>query len=212
VSLFARHLRQKHSAGLSIMLISIVYHSGYGHTARQAEAVAEGARRVAGADVKLISIGDGEIPWYTLEASDAIIFGSPTYNGAISAKFKEFMETSTKTAWFEQKWINKIAAGFTNSGAQHGDKLNSLVSLALFAAQHGMTWVNLGLMPGNSTSTGSVNDLNRHGSWLGAMAQSNNDQAPDVTPIKSDLDTAAHLGQRVAEITQRFVSGSTQSK
>lgn len=122
------------------------------------------------------------------------------------------MEASTKTAWFEQKWLNKIAAGFTNSGAQHGDKLNSLVSLTLFAAQHGMTWVNLGLMPGNSTSTGSVNDLNRHGSWLGAMAQSNNDQAPDVTPIKSDLDTAAHLGQRVVEITQRFVSGSTQSK
>lgn len=186
------------------MLISIIYHSGFGHTAKQAEHVADGVRRVDGAYVKLIALGDGEIPWATLEASDAIIFGAPTYNGAISAKFKQFMEDSTKAAWSDQKWRNKIGAGFTNSGAQHGDKLNSLVTMALFAAQHGMIWVGLDLMPGNSNSTGSVDELNRHGSWLGAMAQSNMDQGADQTPNDSDLKTAAYLGQRVAEITQRF--------
>lgn len=190
------------------MLISIVYHSGYGHTAKVAQFVADGAARVEGAEVKLIPVGDGDIPWDTLEASDAIIFGSPTYNGLVSAKLKQFMEDSTKTAWFQQKWRNKIAAAFTNSGAQHGDKLNSLVSMALFAAQHGMIWVGLDIMPGNSSSTGSVEELNRHGSWLGVMTQSNNDQSADETPNQSDLQTAAYLGQRVAETTQRFLAGS----
>ena len=84
--------------------------------------------------------------------------------------------------------------------------VRAMVSLALFAAQHGMIWVGLDLMPGNSDSTGSTDDLNRHGSWLGAMAQSNNDQGADQTPNDSDLRTAAHLGQRVAEVTRRFAA------
>lgn len=186
------------------MLISIVYDSGYGHTARVAEFVAEGVASVEGAEVKLIAIADGEIDWAVLEKSDAIIFGSPTYNGMISARFKQFCEDSTRIAWFPQKWRDKIAAGFTNSGAQHGDKLNSLISMTLFAAQHGMIWVGLDMMPGNNSSTGSTEDLNRHGSWLGVMTQSNNDQGADVTPIESDLKTAAYLGKRVAEMTRRF--------
>jgi multimeric flavodoxin WrbA len=185
------------------LLISIVYDSGYGHTARVADAVAAGAREVGGGEVKLLPVTDG-INWAALEQSDAIIFGSPTYNGMISAKFKQFFEDSTKAAWSEQKWRNKIAAGFTNSGAQHGDKLNSLVSMALFAAQHGMIWVGLDMMPGNSNSTGSTHDLNRLGSWLGVMTQSNMDQAPDVAPPDSDLRTAQYLGHRVAEMVRRF--------
>jgi len=191
------------------MLISIVYDSGYGHTERQARAVAEGVAKVPGAQAKLIAVGQGEMDWGALEASDAIVFGSPTYNGSLSAKFKQFFEDSTKAAWSEQKWRNKITAGFTNSGAQHGDKLNTLIGMALFAAQHGMIWVGLDLMPGNSSSTGSVEDLNRHGAWLGAMAQSNMDEGPDVSPPASDLKTAAYLGQRVAEIIQRFARGAS---
>ena len=182
------------------MLISIIYDSGYGHTAKQAQAVAEGVSRVANAEAKLIAVADGQIPWETLANSDAIIFGSPTYNGTISAKFKQFMEDSTRPAWMPQSWRNKVAAGFTNSGAQHGDKLNSLITMALFAAQHGMIWVGLDLFPGKTSD-----EPNRIGGWLGAMAQSD-DASPEVTPIKSDLDTAAHLGQRVAETVQRLQS------
>jgi NAD(P)H dehydrogenase (quinone) len=191
------------------MVISIVYDSGYGHTAKQAHAVAEGVRRISGAEAKLISVAEGPIPWETLEKSDAIIFGSPTYNGMLSARLKQFFELSTKAAWNELKWRNKIAAGFTNSGAQNGDKLNSLISMALFAAQHGMIWAGLDLMPGNSSSTGGINDLNRLGSWLGAMAQSNTDEAPDTAPPESDLKTAAYLGQRVAEVAGRFSVGKS---
>jgi NAD(P)H dehydrogenase (quinone) len=186
------------------MLISIIYDSGWGHTAKQAQSVAEGARRVAGSEVRLISVSEGSMPWDVLEASDAIVFGSPTYNGSPSARFKQFCEDSTRVAWNELKWRNKVAAGFTNSGAQNGDKLHSLVSMALFAAQHGMLWVGLDLKPGNDSSLGSMRDLNRLGSWLGAMAQSNGDQGPDDAPFTSDLETAAYLGQRVAETARRL--------
>lgn len=186
------------------MLVSIVYDSGYGHTARVAEAAAQGVRDVEGTQARLIAVADGPIDWETLEKSDAIVFGSPTYNGMISARLKQFFEDSTKVAWTQLKWRNEIAAGFTNSGAQHGDKLNSLVSMALFAAQHGMIWVGLDLMPGNNSSTSSPGDLNRLGSWLGVMTHANVDQAPDVAPPYSDLRTAQYLGRRAAEITRQF--------
>jgi len=185
------------------MKIAIVYDSGYGHTAKQADAVAQGVARVAGVEAKLIAVADSEIDWEELEACDGIIFGSPTYNGLISARLKAFMEASTRPAWFPQKWRNKTAAGFTNSGAMHGDKLNSLVSMALFAAQHGMIWVGLDIFPGKSNG-----ELNRVGGWLGAMAQSN-DESPELSPIESDLLTAAYLGQRVAEVTAQFRNGVT---
>jgi multimeric flavodoxin WrbA len=180
------------------MLVSITYDSGHGHTKKQAEAVAEGVRRVNGAEARLIAVADGEIPWETLSASDAIIFGSPTYNGSVSSRLKKFMEDSTRPAWLPQSWRNKVAAGFTNSGAQHGDKLNSLITMALFAAQHGMIWVGLDLFPGRD-----VSERNRIGGWLGAMAQSD-DVAPELSPVTSDLETAAYLGQRVAEAASRF--------
>jgi len=85
-----------------------------------------------------------------------------------------------------------------------GDKLNTLVQLAVFAAQHGMIWVGQDLLPGNNNSKGSVNDLNRLGSFLGAMAQANADEGADVAPIQSDLLTAEHLGERVATITKKM--------
>lgn len=185
----------------NFMSISIVYDSGYGHTKKQAEATAEGVRSVAGAEVRLVAVADAPVDWEALAASDAIIFGSPTYNGTISARFKQFMEDSTRTAWLPQAWRNKIAAGFTNSGSMHGDKLNSLVTLTLFAAQHGMVWVGLDLFPGKADD-----ELNRVGGWLGAMAYSK-DESPELSPNKADLDTARHLGKRVAELTQQFVAG-----
>jgi NAD(P)H dehydrogenase (quinone) len=185
------------------MIISIIYDSGYGHTEKQAEAVANGARKSEAADVNLISVAQGNIPWDTLEKSDAIIFGSPTYNGMISARFKQFFEDSTKIAWFDFKWRDKIAAGFTNSGAMSGDKLSSLISMSLFAAQHGMIWVGLDLHPANPESPLPTKNLNSLGSWLGAMAQSDN-ASPEITPGENDLKTAEYLGKRVAEITANF--------
>lgn len=152
-----------------------------------------------------VPVERAEEHWRDLETADAIIFGSPTYMGSVSAPFKAFMDRSSKT-WAGQKWKDKVAAGFTNSASQSGDKLNTLIQLTVFAAQHGMHWVNLGLMPGTNSSQGSAEDLNRLGSYLGAMAQSNHDVGPDIAPIIADLKTVAHLGRRVAEVTWRFAA------
>lgn len=183
--------------------VAVVYHSGYGHTAEQAKAVVRGAQRVAGTEVVLLDAEQAQAELDSLAKADAIIFGCPTYMGSVSAPFKAFMDASSKV-WMTRDWSNKVAAGFTNSGSQSGDKLSTLIQLAVFAAQHGMIWVGVDLLPGNNNSKGSVNDLNRLGGFLGAMAQSNVDQGPEAGPIVSDLLTAEHLGERVAGLAQKL--------
>jgi multimeric flavodoxin WrbA len=186
--------------------VCVVFHSGYGHTERQAAAVAEGAGKVDGVECDLIPVSDLEAEaaaWDRLDAASAIILGCPTYMGSASAGLKQFMELSSGR-WQEQRWADKLAAGFTNSGSQNGDKQNTLLQLVTFAAQHGMLWVNLNQMPGNNHSGGSVEDLNRLGASLGAMAQSNIDVGPDEGPTGADLNSARELGQRVAECALRW--------
>ncbi len=150
-----------------------------------------------GTETSLIPVEEVEAHTAALLAADAVIFGAPTYMGSVSAQFKTFMDWSSKH-WASGAWKDKLAAGFTNSASQSGDKLNSLVQLAIFAMQHSMVWVGLGLPPGNNSSKGSINDLNRLGSYIGAMAQSNADASPELAPIESDRKTAEHLGRRVA--------------
>ena len=103
--------------------VAVVFHSGYGHTAKQAQAVANGA------GASLITINEegvvSDADWATLMAADAIIMGSPTYMGSVSWQFKKFADASSKQ-WFSQQWKNKIAAGFTNSATMNGDKLSTL--------------------------------------------------------------------------------------
>jgi len=189
--------------------IAIAFHSGYGHTARQAEAVAAGAASAPGAIAELVPLDElTEDVWDRLAAADAIVFGAPTYMGSPSAVFKKFAEESVRVWADNLAWRDKIAAGFTNSKAMSGDKLNSLVDLAVFAAQHGMIWVGLDLYPGWAESTASIEDLNRLGSWLGAMAQSDADLSAEKAPPATDLRTAEALGARVATVTLRQLRGA----
>jgi NAD(P)H dehydrogenase (quinone) len=189
-------------------IVTIVYHSGYGHTRRQAEAVMDGATGVEGTEVHLVAVDDldSDDMWRYLDDADAIVFGAPTYMGGPSAPFKAFMD-ATSVRWQQQAWKDKLAAGFTNSAGINGDKLNTLESFSLLAMQHSMVWVGLGLKPGNITAEGSPEDLNRLAGFLGAMAQSNADAAPEVAPAGSDLRTATHLGRRVAEAAGRWGTG-----
>ncbi len=188
--------------------IAIVYHSGYGHTGRQAEAVKAGVEQVDGAEALLLTVEEAQTRWDDLASAEAIIFGTPTYMASVSAAFKAFQDASSHAVLVKNcGWKDKLAAGFTNSGSRSGDKLATLIQLALFAAQHGMHWVNLDLPPANHSTTGSEQDLNRLGFWLGAGAQSNTDQGPDLAPPEADLATARHLGRRVATATLQFVRG-----
>ncbi len=184
---------------LPIITTAVVYHSGYGHTKRMAEAVAKGAT------ASLIAIdAEGNIPedgWEALNAADAIIFGSPTYMGGPSWQFKKFADTSSKP-WFEEKWKNKIFGGFTNSASINGDKLNTLQYFILLAGQHGGVWVSLAIKPANVKAS-KRDDPNRMGSYIAPMAQSDADAAPGQMS-EGDLETARLYGVRVAEIASRF--------
>jgi NAD(P)H dehydrogenase (quinone) len=186
--------------------VAIVYHSGFGHTRGQAEAVYDGAASVEGTSAVLIAVEDIESSWHLVDRADAVVFGTPTYMAGPSAEFKAFID-ATSDRWSQQAWKDKLAAGFTNSAGINGDKLNTLESLALFAMQHGMVWVGLGLLPGNITADGSPEDLNRLAAFIGAMAQSNADADPDVAPGASDRRTATHLGVRVAQAAARWRAG-----
>jgi len=167
-----------------------------------AEAVAKGAESVAGTRVSLIPVAEAEAREAELDAADALIFGSPTYMGGVSADFAKFKDWTSKR-WMEGKWRNKLAAGFTASASWNGDKHNTLYQLLTLALQHGMVWVGLGLPPGNNHSKGSIEDLNRLGASVGAMAQANADQGVEGIAA-SDFRTMNALGKRVAEAAQRW--------
>ncbi len=188
--------------------VAVIYHSGFGHTRVQAEAVHRGAASVVGVEAMLIPVEEVDARWAALDGADAIVFGAPTYMAGVSAPFKAFLD-ATSERWSQQRWQDKLAAGFTNSAGLNGDKLATLQHLALFAAQHGMVWIGLGLLPGNHTSEGSPEDLNRLAGFIGAMAQSNADESADVVPPPSDQRTAEHLGRRVAEAAVRWVASTT---
>lgn len=181
----------------STVTVAIAYHSGFGHTERVAEHVRDGVDSIAGATAVLAPVDElTEELWATLASADAIIFGSPTYMGSASGVFHAFAEASSR-AWPTRDWQDKLAAGFTVSGGMSGDKLNTLQYFTILAAQHGMTWVNLGRLPGWNSTAGSSDDVNRLGFYLGVGAQVNVDE--DASGLNSgDLATAVLLGERVA--------------
>jgi NAD(P)H dehydrogenase (quinone) len=180
----------------------VIYDSGFGHTAMQARAVTEGALRVPGLHARMLFAEDAASDIEQLAPIQAMVFGCPTYMASASAGFKRFMEASS-SIWLDQGWKDKVAGGFTNSGGQSGDKLSTLIQLMLFAAQHGMVWVGLGLPDGNNSSEGSAENLNRLGAYAGAMAQSNVDAGMEGM-YPSDLETARLLGERVARAAVRW--------
>lgn len=184
---------------------AILYFSGYGHTAKQAEAVAEGASGVNGNTATLIAIDkEGNITeaqWKILTEADAILFGSPTYMGGPAWQFKKIADASSKI-WFSNGWKDKLAAGFTTSGAMNGDKASTLQYFITLAMQHGMVWIGTGLHAA-STKTATRNDVNFLGGFSGALAQAPVDSSPEEGPLPGDLETARLLGARVATYLQR---------
>ena len=185
--------------------VSVIYHSGTGHTKKMAEAVYEGAASVDGVEAELLSIEGGDIVegrWKNdsifekLDKSDAIIFGSPTYMGCVSGQMKAFMD-ATAEKYFAGAWIDKVASAFTVSGGPSGDKLNTLTTLATCAMQLGMIWVGQERTPFNEEG------INRLSFYFGAGGQALQ-EPPDEAPNEQDKKTGRLLGIRVAGITKRL--------
>lgn len=193
-------------------LISIIYHSGSGHTAELAHAVAKGANIAPGAvEVREHRILEQDFiggRWMNeevlaqLDASDAIIFGSPTYMGSVSAQLKAFMD-STSPRYLQRRWVDKIGAAFTVSGAPAGDKFNMLVNCATFAMQHGMLWVGVA----ETAVTGE--GYNRFGFFFGAGGYALLEPTHE-TPSAEDKLTGEMLGSRVARLALRLRAGNQQ--
>ena len=79
-------------------------------------------RPEAGADVTLIAVDQmADADWDTLDSADGIVFGTATYMGNVSAAFQAFAEQTGRRC-LNGTWRDKVAAGFTNSGAKSGDK------------------------------------------------------------------------------------------
>ena len=192
--------------------LAIVYHSGYGHTAKVAEHVKAGAQSVDGVSVVVLKADDLQAadagPWAELADADGIIFGAPTYMGSVSARMQAFLEASSRV-WFTHGWKDKVAAGFTNSGSLAGDKNETLKRFATIAAQHGMVWAGL---PDKSAYTASGSDFktatNRAGHYLGLATMAATDLPADQAPDAADLETARRFGERIANVTLRWVRGA----
>lgn len=180
--------------------VAIIFFSGYGHTAKQAEAVHAGAASVSGAEVTSVQIpADGDLDdnvWDTLAAADAIVFGSPTYMGGPAWQFKKFADASSKP-WFALAWKDKIAGGFTISATVNGDKFSTISYFFTLSQQHGQIWVGTGLLPANTKAHGP-DDVNWTGGSAGALAIAPSDSSPEEGPRAGDLETASLYGTRIA--------------
>jgi multimeric flavodoxin WrbA len=170
----------------------VVYHSGYGHTQRVAQFVAEGAKATIVAIDADGNITDAE--WEALNAADAIIFGSPTYMGSVSWQFKKFADATSKQ-WFGSAWKDKVAGGFTISASPSGDKLSTIQYFITLAMQQGMVWVGQPAM--------NDGNINRLGSNSGLMAQVG-PTSPAADIPQGDLDTAKAYGERVAAVAAKL--------
>lgn len=179
--------------------VVVVYHSGYGHTQRLAQSVAQGA------GASLIAIdADGNVPasaWDALAAADAIIFGSPTYMGGVSWQFKKFADASSK-AWYAQAWKDKIFGGFTASANMNDEKQSTLHYLMTLAMQHGGVWAGTGLHY-NTLKSSQRSDVNYLVSSAGPMAQTPGDASADAMNA-GDLETGRLFGVRIAALVGKF--------
>ena len=174
--------------------IVIVFHSGYGHTAKVAEAVAQGS----GGTLLAID-AEGNLPeggWEQIAAAKAVIFGSPTYMGGVSWQFKKFADASSKP-WFSQVWRNKVAAGFTNSATLNGDKGSTIQYMITLSQQHGMLWTGIGMKAPNAKQN-TRDDINNLGGYSGLITATPSDASADEM-VLGDLATARAFGERVKE-------------
>ena len=187
--------------------VAIVYYSGYGHTAKLAEAIHAGAASAADTNATLYRIdANGDLPeeaWTALAKADAVFYGSPTYMGGPAWQFKKFADASSKP-WFVQAWKNKVAAGFTNSASTNGDKFSTIEYFWTLSQQHGQVWVGTGL-PASNKKEHTHGDINWTAGYGGTMSISPSDASPDEAPRSGDLETAKAHGKRVAEIAAKLV-------
>jgi len=184
--------------------LAVIYHSAHGHTEHIAKHVVEGAREVPGTEVHLLQAQHLAGAPDDLSAFDGFVLGSPTYLGGVSGAFKNFMD-STGGLWRVQRLKGRLAAGFTVSSLPAGDKQSTLLSMFVFAMQHGMVWVGNPVIPEQHFGVPYDEAANRLGSWSGLMAQAGH-ASPADSFVRGDIKSARMFGRNFAESLHRFAA------
>ena len=199
--------------------ILIAFYSMYGHIHRMAEAVAEGAREVAGAEVTLAQVAElvpdavlersgakkaraafAHIPVATvedLEHADAIIIGTPTRFGNMSAQMRNYFD-QTGGLWAQGKLVGKVGSVFTSTGTQHGGQETTIVSVHSTMLHHGMIIVGV---PYTARGLSNMMEITG-GTPYGASTMAGSDGSRQ--PSANELEIARFQGRHVADIARRL--------
>lgn len=205
------------------MKVHVIFYSMYGHIFRMAEAVAEGARQVQGAEVQLLQVAE-LVPDAALERTgakaarqafahvpvarvdqlaeaDAILFGTPTRFGNMCAQMRNFLD-QTGGMWAKGALIGKVGSVFASTGTQHGGQETTITSFHTTLLHHGMIIVGVPY-----SCQGLVNMMEiTGGTPYGATTLAGADGSRQ--PSENELSIARFQGKHVAEITARLIRGS----
>jgi NAD(P)H dehydrogenase (quinone) len=204
------------------MKIHVIFYSMYGHVHTMAEAVAAGAKEVAGAEVSLLQVAE-LVPEAALQKSgaaaarqkfahvpiadpkqlaeaDAIIFGTPTRFGNMAAQMRNFLD-QTGGLWAKGGLIGKVGSVFTSTGTQHGGQETTITSFHTTLLHHGMIIVGV---PYSCTGITNMNEITG-GTPYGASTLAGSDGSRQ--PSQNELEIARFQGKHVAEITRKLVGG-----
>ena len=176
--------------------LAVIYHSAHGNTEQIAQFIVQGAAGVSGVRTELLQAEDLASSPERLLGFDGFIFGSPTYLGGVSGQFKSFMD-ATGRLWKTHALKGKLASGFTVSALPSGDKQSTLLSMFVFAMQHGMIWVGNAILPEQHSGVPYDEAANRLGSWSGLMAQAGHSAAA-ASFAPGDIKTARMFGRNIA--------------
>lgn len=196
--------------------VLVLYYSSWGHIEQMAYAAAEGARE-AGAEVVVKRVPelvptevaqaahykiDQKAPVATVEELpeyDAIIFGTPTRYGTMTAQMKNFLD-QTGGLWAQGKLIGKVGSVFTSTATQHGGQEATILTTLPVLLHHGMVIVGL---PYSFAGQSGVDQI-RGGSPYGASTIAGGDGSRQPTEI--DLDGARFQGRHVAQIAAKLAA------
>lgn len=197
--------------------VLILYYSMYGHIERMAEAVAEGARMVEGAEVAVKRVPeiipedraramgvklDQKAPVATVDelaAYDAIIFGTPTRFGNMTAQMRNFLDQTGKL-WMDGALIGKVASVFTSTGTQHGGQETTITSFHSTLLHHGMLISGVPYSCKGLTLMTEISGGSPYGSSTLAGADGKR------MPSENELDIARFQGTHVTQIAKRLAA------
>ena len=203
------------------MKVLVVFYSTYGHVYKMAEAVAEGVKRVAGAEVDIRRVPEtlpsevlekmgaveaqkafAHIPECSVDElaqADAVIFGTPTRFGNMCGQMRQFLD-ATGQLWAKGSLVGKVGSVFTCSATQHGGQESTILTFHVTLLHHGFVVVGL---PYAFQGQMRVDEITG-GSPYGASTIAGGDGSR--TPTENELEGARFQGKHVAAIASKLIA------